>query len=216
MLRLALALLLLANGAYFAWSHEWLGVLGLAPVRQDEPQRLAQQIRPEGLRLLGAEEARRLQAAPATAAAECLQAGLFDERQAAALREALAPLPAGSWTLEAGSLPGRWIVYMGRYATPEALEKKRAELRALKLRFEPVASAALEPGLSLGEHASEAAADEALAALAERGVRTARVVQERAALRGQWLRLPAADAALRARMEQWRDALAGQPLRPCR
>jgi hypothetical protein len=51
---------------------------------------------------------------------------------------------------------------------------------------------------------------------AERGVRTARVVQERGEREGQWLRLPAADATLRARVEQSRDALAGQPLRPCR
>lgn len=214
MLRLAVFLLLLANAAFFAWSHEWLGVLGLAPQRQDEPQRLAQQIRPEGLRLLVAEEARRRQGLPA--GTECLQAGLFDERQAAALRQALAPLPAGSWALEPGRLPARWIVYMGRFPTAEALDRKRAQLRALKLRFEPVDSAALAPGLSLGDYPSEAQAVQALEALAERGVRTARAVQERAEREGQWLRLPAADAALRARVEQSRDALAGQPLRPCR
>lgn len=213
-LRLAVFLLLLANAVFYAWSHEWLGVLGLAPQRQDEPQRLAQQIHPEGLHLLAPEEARRRQGLPA--GTECLQAGLFDERQATALRQALASLPAGSWALEPGRLPARWIVYMGRFPTAEALDKKRAQLRALKLRFEPADSAALAPGLSLGDYPSEATAVQALEALAERGVRTARVVQERAELEGQWLSLPAADAALRARVEQLRDALAGQPLRPCR
>ena len=52
MLRLLVLLLLLANGAYFAWSKGLLAVYDLAPASQSEPQRLEQQIRPEAIRIL--------------------------------------------------------------------------------------------------------------------------------------------------------------------
>ena len=52
MLRLLVLLLLLANGAYFAWSKGLLAPYGFAPVSQSEPQRMAQQIRPEAIHIL--------------------------------------------------------------------------------------------------------------------------------------------------------------------
>jgi len=42
-----LILLLLANGAYYAWSHGALTKLGLAPSQQTESERLQQQVQPE-------------------------------------------------------------------------------------------------------------------------------------------------------------------------
>jgi hypothetical protein len=47
MLKLLILLLLLANGAYYAWSHGALAQLGLAPTHQAEPERLQQQVQPE-------------------------------------------------------------------------------------------------------------------------------------------------------------------------
>ena len=52
MLRWAVIVLVLANAGYFAWTQGYLGGLGMAPVEQREPQRLAQQLKPEALRLL--------------------------------------------------------------------------------------------------------------------------------------------------------------------
>ena len=52
MLRWAVILLVLANAGYFAWTQGYLDGLGMAPVNQREPQRLAQQVKPETLRLL--------------------------------------------------------------------------------------------------------------------------------------------------------------------
>lgn len=52
MLRWAVILLVLANAGYFAWTQGYLDGLGMAPVSQREPQRLAQQVKPEALRLL--------------------------------------------------------------------------------------------------------------------------------------------------------------------
>ena len=55
MLRLLVLALLLANIGYFVWSQGLLAAYGLAPARQAEPERLAQQIRPEAMQLLAEE-----------------------------------------------------------------------------------------------------------------------------------------------------------------
>lgn len=217
MLRLLVLLLVLLNGAYFAWSHQLLRAYGFAPPQQTEPFRLAQQIHPEWVRILPADEARRVEVAAQTArSGDCLQAGPFDEAQLAALRQAAqSVLPPGTWLLDAAVEPARWIVYMGRYPDAQTLARKRAELAALNLRFEPLTNPALDYGLSLGGFDSEARANEALAAFGKQGVHTARVVQERPELRGTWFRIPVVDEALKARLDQLKGALNGKPLRGC-
>lgn len=155
--------------------------------------------------------------APATAAPQagvCLQAGVFDTRQAEALRTALAGWPEGSWELRPTPLPGRWMVYMGRFADEEALARKRAELRALKVDYDRP-GAALEPGLSLGRFSTPEIAQRGLTQLAAQGVRTARVVQERAETPAFTLRLPALTPAQRPQLAGLQKALAGKELRPC-
>ena len=235
MLRFFVLVLLLANAAYYAWSQGLLLEWGLAPVSQSEPQRLAEQIRPEALRVVGsktsapavapAAAAQEPTSAPAPVpveapvaaapAGECLQAGVFDEEQAATLRRAVTSLPQGSWTLERTTIAGRWMVYMGRFADTDVLAKKRAELREMNVPYDRPASASLEPGLSLGRFSTEEAAQRGLSNLTAKGVRTARVVQERTDAPGYMLRLPAADSALRARVEALRTPMAGKALRPC-
>jgi hypothetical protein len=218
MLRLIVLLLLLANAGYYAWSHGLLLAWGLGPTQQSEPQRLAQQVRPEAVRVLPADELRRVetQVAQAPRPPECLLSPMLDEAQLASLRPALESWPAGSWTLEQATEPARWIIYMGPYAGVEQVARKRAELRQLGISFEALTNPALEPGLSLGGFASEAAAGQQLAVLAERGVRTARVLQERPEQRGQRLLLPAVDDNLRPRLAELRNVLSTKPLRPCR
>ena len=49
MLRIVFLLLLLGNAGYYMWSHGYLAGMGLAPELQSEPQRLQEQIRPDGL-----------------------------------------------------------------------------------------------------------------------------------------------------------------------
>ncbi len=229
MLRLLVLLLALANVAYFAWTRGTLAPLGMAPSVQTEPQRMATQIRPEAIRLLTADEAQQIEnsgsaarpgngasAAADAAAPECLQAGLFNEQQTTALRASLEKaLPAGSWQFESSAEPARWIVYMGKYANEDALAKKRSELRQLGVAFRSVNNEALAPGLALASFAQQADADKELARIATKGVRTARVVQERAEARGQILKLAAVDAALRAQLDALKPQLEGKTLRPC-
>jgi len=217
MLRLAVLLLLLANGAYFAWAQGWLRPLGLGPLEQREPHRLEQQLKPDAVRVLPVEESRRLElAVAATRPPECLQAGPLEDAVAEPLKQLLAGWPTGSWALEAIAEPARWIVYMGKYPNAENVARKKSELRQIGVAFESLANPDLEPGLSLGGFATEALAAQYLERLSERGVRTARVVQERAEQRGQRLKLPAVDDALRARLDELRALLGGRTLQACR
>jgi len=219
MLRLLVLLLLLLNATYYAWSHNMLRAYGWAPAEQSEPQRLVQQIRPEAITVLSAEEARRLEQAALTPPKppECLQGGPFDDTQTENLRKALeGALPAGSWTLDSSTVePARWIVYMGKFPTNVALEKKRAELLRLKIKLQPLENAALAPGLSLGRFDTEALAQAELAKLHRRGVRTARVVQEKPEVRQSQLRIPAADEALKPKLEELKPALGDKSLHAC-
>jgi hypothetical protein len=220
MLRLLALTLLLLNGVYFAWSQGLLLVYGFGPATQSEPQRLAQQIQPEALKVLTAKEQLALAEAvkqPAAKPTACLQVGGFDAAQGARLRTALvtAQLPEGSWLLEDAVAPGRWIVYMGKFANPEALIKKRAELAGLKLQLQPLTNPALQPGLSLGGFDNPAAANTLLEALGRRGVRTAQVMQEYPPLPGVLLRVPAADDALRAKLDVLKPVLAGKSWVAC-
>ena len=231
MLRVIVMLLVLANAVYFAWSHGYLAAYGLAPVTQAEPQRLAQQIRPEAMRIVGLNEPRDAAPTPTTAtttatepavlaaaetASECLQAGLFNEAQSAALTTALSQaLPAGSWSLENMVEPARWIVYMGRYADSEAAIKKKGELRGLGVTSELVKGAPRAPGLALGAYATEPEAVAGLALLSRRGVKTAKVKQERPELSGQRLKLPSVSAAMRSQLEDVKPQLAGRALLAC-
>ncbi|MFT3812760.1 MAG: SPOR domain-containing protein [Acidovorax sp.] len=229
MLRIAVLVLFLANAGYFAWTHGWLG----AAQKQTEPERLEQQIHPEALQVLPppapaasapapapapapvpASAPAAAPPAPAAAPTECLQAGPFDERQAETLRSAAAALPRDAWTLASTVQGGRWMVYIGRLADAEAVEKKRAELRARSVAYDRP-GAAFEPGLSLGRYSSEEAARRALADLGKQGVRTAHVVLDRPETRTYTLRLPAVDGALRPQLGALKPALAGKPLHAC-
>ena len=223
MLRLIVLLLVLANAGYYAWSHGLLASYGFAPTSPSEPQRLAQQINPEAMRILSPAEASQFEnpQAPASAALAsnadgCLQVGLFNEEQTLVLRERLVSLlPAGSWVLESAASPARWLVYMGKFSSADAVDKKKAELRGLKVTFDTPNNTALEPGLSLGSFKTQAEADAELARIAQKGVKTARVIQERAEQRGQKLKLPTVNAALRAQLDAIKPQLAGKTFQPC-
>lgn len=218
MLRLLVLLLVLANAGYFVWAQGFLREWGLAPSSPSEPQRLQQQIKPDAVRILPASEAQS-GAAPTLASAtsaECLLAAPIDDVQLARVKEALAPWPPGSWSLEPVAPPASWLIYMGRYADVEQLARKKAELRQRGVEFDPVADPALEPGLSLGRFASESEANTKLQALARSGVRSARVLQVHAEKGSHQLKLPAVDDSVRARLDSLRPVLAAIQLRPCR
>jgi len=220
MLRAIALALLLANAVYFISGQGLLAAYGVAPPRQSEPERLVQQIRPDAMQLVlpGA-----LQPAPAPAkppalpaGVSCLQVGVFTERQARALRPRLqAGLPEGSWSFESSGDSVRWIIYMGKYINKAAMNRKRQVLQQLGLPFEPPLSPMLNPGLSLGNFSSRAEAEEALAQMNQRGLRSAKVVLERPELPSMWLKLPAVDAAMRTQLDALKPQLAGKAVQDC-
>ena len=267
MLRIAFALLIVANLGYYLWNQGHLAAIGLMPVAQTEPQRLEQQIKPEALKIL-ADQASSLPApqeaalAPATPAAtpaepapaqvpaqaaaqmvsatpepvpaptpspapattpvsgvkeatRCMQTDGLDERQAAGIRRALASTPQEQWELNSSTQNARWMVYMGKLPDAELLERKRSELRGFKVDFDR-AGGSFEPGLSLGRFSSEEAANRHLSTLSNKGVRTARVVQERPEVTTYSLRLPKATASFKSALEsQAAKYLDGKALRSC-
>lgn len=219
MLRLTVLILILLNGLYFAWSEGALQGLGYGPVQQTEPQRLSQQIKPELIQVLSPEEARRLELAarPVAKPTECLQTGLLTAAVSAKLKAALeaSAWPAGAWRLEPVIVPERWIIYMGKFPNAEFQARKRGELLALNVKLQPLSLTSLQPGLSLGSFETQSAAQNGLKELMARGVKSAKVVQERPEERGDVLRLPTVDDAVRAQLDELKGLLAGEPLRTC-
>lgn len=219
MLRLMLWVLLLANGLFFAWSQGYLRAYGFAPVVQSEPHRLQQQIQPQALVVLNTQDLKKAEAQALDDAKpkECVQWGPLDDGQAAQLRARLqaSTLAADAWQFHTLAVPERWVVYIGKFANPQALDKKRGELTAMGLKSDPTGAVHLSPGLSLGRFDSEAQAADDLIRLRKLGVRTARVVQERAASQSTLLKLPAATEAMKAQVLVLDEALADKTPRAC-
>lgn len=229
MLRLFALLLLLANAGYFAWSQGHLRPLGWGPVAQHEPERLAQQLEADKLRLEGAPapaqapaQAAPAPTPPATTAptaepTHCLLVAGLSAPQASALTAALtqAGLDNSRWTLDESVLPERWIVYVGKFPSTDLLNRKKTELRSLRVEFRDVNTAALQPGLALGTYSTESAAQTALQELGRAGVRSAKVTREREEQRSVALRLPALGEAEHARLDPLVQQAVGKPLAAC-
>lgn len=216
MLRLVVLLLMLLNLGYLAWGQGWLLPYGMGPTSQREPQRLARQIHPEAIQIVIPERDASTPTGGNESKPECLQSEAMDADQVDKLRTVLqAALPAQAWTLDQFTVPARWIVYMGTYNNLAEVDKKRAELVRLGVVGEAPRNPALALGIALGAFELQAQADAALKTLVERGVRTARVVQDLPSAPRFRLRLPAVDETLKAQLPAVRAALPAQVLQSC-
>lgn len=165
MLRALLLALLVANALFFGWAQGWFGAAWPPPGHsQREPDRLAQQVRPERFVLLGVEAARAANAAARTGAAAaasaagtaaavaaavaaepapagenaalCLEAGPFTAEQAAAANKTLARLGVDTALLADVPLAApAWLVFAGRFADAAA---RRTRLQAWQRQGVPV------------------------------------------------------------------------------
>jgi hypothetical protein len=202
MLRALVALLLLANALFFAWSQGWLAGLVAPPhAGETEPGRLAQQVRPDNVRVLNMQAA----SAAVAAATYCVETPALPASAASTVRAAVlaAGVPEAVLERREQAVPPSWLVYMGRFSDPAGLRGKIEEVKRLKLNFEELHSGAdssLLPGLVLSRHDSKEAADAALATLNNRGVRTARVVQLPAAAPTVSLRVAKASPELQRQL----------------
>ena len=199
-----LVLLLLANVAYAAWSQGALRGLGWGPHDHTEPQRLTQQLHAEQLSLLTGPDLENFTRRLAARQLPCWQLGPL---QAAPLASVTAQLeawqPAPVWQVQDIDEPERWLLFMGPYASDVVLERKRAELQGLGLQPRDLTHPKWGQGLSLGAFESSAQAQQALAGLSKRGVRTARVVRDHPARAGQRLSVWTRQPELRVAMDTW-------------
>jgi hypothetical protein len=248
MLRLFVLLLLAANGFFYAWSNGHLSQWGLVASSQRESFRLKEQIEPERIVIRQGDKAMQPSPVPmpapatntatttnaptppptttavtqtASTASICLTAGIFNDRQSFAIKQALnTNLPAVRWRFETVNVPARWIVYMGKYPSNQARDVKKTQLDQINVRYEVLTEGKLEPGLSLGSHPTQATANQALQALVKKGVRTARVLQETPEQKGQTLVVPSLDEANRTKLNALYTNLAsqltGKPLQACK
>jgi len=224
-LRLFALVMLLANAGYFAWSQGHLRPLGWGPLEQREPERLAQQVAAERLRLEGAASSPPAASAtgtsaPASAPTEptvCQQVSGLSPSQASALTAALggAGLDSSRWTQEESVLPERWIVYVGKFPSADLLNRKKTELRSLRVEFREVNAPALQPGLALGTYSTEEAAQQALQDVQKAGVRGAKVAQERPDTHTYTVKWPALTPTERAQLNPLGPAFAGKSLQEC-
>jgi hypothetical protein len=231
MLRALVVLLVLANLGFWAWSTGALEIVGLAPARERDPARLAQQVRPDAVRVLArAEAAAALRAASASspggkpaATLQCLEAGPFAATAVEAAESVLAAaLPAGSWVRTSKDVAAQYAIVLGPFAGSDAQQKKAEELGRLRVTFEelnlPADGAGLgggRRGFALGRYDSRAAAEAALAGFSERGVRTARVAVLREAGSESRLRIDNASPTLAEKARAISAAALGSGFAPC-
>jgi len=223
MLRVVLALALLANVLFFAWAQGWLPGWTAPQQGQREPARVLAQVRPEAIVVLpprAASGALGALGASSTAAITCLEAGPFSDADIGAAETALqqAELPAGSWTREQVQLGPSWVVYAGRFVDAASRAAREKDLKAANLAYELVDTPPeLAGGFVVSRHASRDGAELALAAVVERmgdkALRDLRVVAVPPPPLQHWLRAPEADADLQARLAALSPG--GSGFRPC-
>jgi hydrogenase maturation factor len=107
--------------------------------------------------------------------------------------------------------PARWVVYLGKFASAEALRARKAELRAARVDHRDVNNPALQPGLALGTFPTEAAANQALRDATRNGIKNAKVVTERPETRQHTLTLQQATPALQDSVRGINSGLADSP-----
>jgi hypothetical protein len=228
--RFVFLFLLLANLAFYAWTH-YLGT-------QEEgldPQPLARQVDPEQLRIVSPAELAKIPpptaqaklkpipAAPPMAAAippivPCLEWGSFAPSEAARAEKALVPLALGARLAQRRAEElANWWVYMAPTGGRPAAFKKAAELKALGVTEFYVVQ---EPGpyrwrISLGVFKTEDAARERLAALRKQGVRTAVIGERETRLTRLWLQVRNVEPDVQVRLNEIAQTFAGSEVREC-
>jgi hypothetical protein len=177
-----------------------------------EPRRMSAQINAGTITVVNAVALARMQSQTV-----CLEAGPFSPAELVQIDTlARSALPEGSWSLLTRERPGSWMIYIGKFSSHDALQRKAEELKRLNVAFEEIRTPAdMVPGLVLARYGRIDEAQEALRRLVDRKVRSARVLQLNAPSISHHLRIPKADAILQASALSLRDQLLGKPFAAC-
>lgn len=223
-MRIVFFLLLLANLAYFAWTY-----LG-AGRASDEPQLLEQQLNPQEIKLLTADQIAKLAAERAKLAAErpkappkaplvaCLELGGFNPSDVPQVQKVLEPLSLGARLSQrrAEEMASYWV-FIPPLRNRQAANLKAAELRKLGVEdfFIVQEDAKLRFAISLGVFKAEEAANARLEELRKQGVRTARVGPRETSVQKVYFSIREVPEALVAKLTDLRQSFTGTELREC-
>lgn len=216
-MRTVFFLLLFANLGFLAWSY-----FGAGPTLS-ESQLVEQQLNPEAIRLLSAEQVAALAAArpkppPRPAVAACLELGAFNPADVARVQQALDPLALGPRLSQrrAEEIASYWV-FMPQQRDRQAANQKAAELR--KLGVEDFFVVQEDPrhrfAISLGVFKTSEAAQARLAELRAKGVRTAKVGPRETPVHKIYFTVREVPDALAAKLNEVRQSFPGSELKTC-
>jgi hypothetical protein len=215
-MRALFLVLILANLAFFAWAR-----YGSQPEATGETSPPGRQIDPEKLKIVTPAEMTALAAAPkpaAAAALKCLEWGSFTVADAPRAEKALEPLTLGARLGQRRTEElAAWWVFIPAQDNRPAAQKKAAELRSLGVDdyFIVQDEGDHRWALSLGVFRSEDAALARLAALREKGVRSAQVGPRETVVSKVWLQVKSVDAALETKLKDIALQIDGSELKLC-
>lgn len=153
-----------------------------------------------------------------TAPSGCLEWGSFTVAEYPRAEKALEPLGLGPRVSQRrlDETAGWWVFIPSQGSRPSAF-RQAAELKALGINdfFVMGEETDLPWALSLGVFRSERAARARLAALRERGLRSALVGQRDTVVPRMWLQVKGIDPPLEARLRDIARQIEGSELRPC-
>jgi hypothetical protein len=213
-MRTAFFILLLANLGFFAWSYYGSELPG------SEMQLIEQQLNPQAIRLLTAEQRASLAAerpkAPAVKA--CIELGPFNMGDVPNVEQALGPLALGPKLSQrrVDELASYWV-FIPAQASRQGAIRKTAELRKLGVEdfFVVQEDPSFRFAISLGIFKTEEAAKAQLEQLRSKGVRSARVGVRETSVQKNYFMVRDVPDALASRLEQLRQGFPGSELKEC-
>ena len=224
-MRTLLLLLLAANLGIFAMN---TGALGTDVPEGHDPQRLADQIDPDKMRLvtLTAKEGSPTSVAvtsvasapPAPKPMVCVEFGGFNAEEAKRAEAALAPLSLGAHVTQRHiDDQATYIVYLPPFKTKQDADRAAGELRRIGVQDFFVIQ---DPGpyhlaISLGIFHSEDAAKGMLTSLSQQGVKNAKTGERPSTISKTYYQIRPADAQLLARLAEIRSGFPNQDIHEC-
>jgi hypothetical protein len=214
-MRVVFFLLILANLAFFGWQ---AGYIGPGPAPVGEPGRMAQQIAPEKIRIISADEARKPAAAGAPKPLLCLDWGTFPPQEAERVQVLLAAMaPAPRISVRKVDETAGWWVSLPPQGSKANADKKAAELKRLGIDefFIINEDGPNKFAISLGVFKNEEGAKNYLEILSRQGVKTARAAERETRVAKTVFTLREVDEATKAKLYDLRKEFPAQELKDC-
>ncbi|HVJ60545.1 MAG TPA: hypothetical protein VM528_08295 [Burkholderiaceae bacterium] len=222
-MKLAFLALVLANVLVYAWQH---GLLGFTPESGREPQRTAQQIAPESLRVLTAAEIAKLRSvaqpskdSAVTLSQSCIEFGDFSGEVLAQVQPRIDALGLkdrlATVQVEA---PGWYLVYMPPMKTRAEADARARDLRqqsGVKDLFVIGEASPMRNGIALGSFRDRELASGFLAELESRGVKGARLADKPSTVGATRFRVRDVDPTLAQQLTRLQEDFPQQKLAPC-